>query len=202
MSRSRFRSIKHSTIVLAVALASLLAGCGSSDKPSQASQTNPTTAGKSTQTSSSTAASPAAVRPKAKKHHRAPPKPKPAAAGLPSDYFGLGATVAQWKAQNTHFPPGRIPLGLFSYTIDRVVNGRVVAATLEVNTKPKFGAFDLARNFAFPDDKNPLNSQASCRLWRSKILDEVLGLPYIISVADTSTQTARAELQASKPSCS
>jgi hypothetical protein len=202
MSRSRFRSIKHSTAAFALGFAGLFAGCGSSDKPSQGSHTNPAAAVTSTQTSSSTAATPAAARLKAKKHHRAHPKPKLAAAGLPSDYFGLGATVAQWKAQNTHFPPGRIPLGGFSYTIDRVVNGRVVAATVEVNTKPKLEAVDLASDFALPDDKNPLNNSASCRLWRSKTLDQVLGLPYIISVADTATQTAHAELQASKPSCS
>jgi hypothetical protein len=197
-------------ILVAIIVLAAVFGGGGSDNSAQTSTA--TTRAHTVETTASTTAPPTttsttpATTPKSthrRHHHAAPPKPAPApAAALPASYFGLGATVARWKAQNPSFPPGRIPLGLFSYTIDQVSHGRVIAATVEVNARPKFGGFELASSFAMPDDKDPLNSNPSCRLWRSDSLEQAVGLPYIISVADTSARTAHAELRASKPSCS
>ena len=113
-------------------------------------------------------------------------------------YGGLGATVAAFRAQNTHVP-GFPPLGAAYYTIDQTRKGRVIAFHVEINATPRFANFErlaLLAGIDLPLDAREVIRHNTCHVWRSATLKRMIGMAY--AVGTTVTGTTRADMQAQR----
>ena len=116
-----------------------------------------------------------------------------ATGGVGGAYGGIGAPVAAFKGQNTQ-GGGVPPLGLAYYTIDSTQRGRVTAFHVIINARPRFASQELVGlvlGINVPDDAAPVHwGSNGCVVYRSRRLQQLVGLQYAVATASRTAQTA------------